>query len=45
MDLIEAYGLFDHPEIPWVEVREADEQDVRLVHASEYLEVLRQART
>jgi acetoin utilization protein AcuC len=45
MDLIEAYGLFDNPETPWVEAREADEQDVRLVHTSEYLEVLRQANT
>lgn len=45
MDLIEAYGLFDHPEMPWVEAREADEKDVRLVHTSEYLEVLRQANT
>lgn len=43
MDLIEAYGLFDPPESPWVEAREADEQDVRRVHTSEYLEVLRQA--
>jgi acetoin utilization protein AcuC len=43
MDLIEAYGLFDHSEKPWVEAREADEQDVRLVHSSEYLEILRQA--
>jgi acetoin utilization protein AcuC len=45
MDLIEAYGLFDRPGKPWVEAREADEQDVRLVHTSEYLEVLRQANT
>ncbi|MFO7555166.1 MAG: acetoin utilization protein AcuC [Desulfobacterales bacterium] len=45
MDLIEAYGLFDHPEMPWVEAREADEKDVRLVHTPEYLEVLRQANT
>jgi acetoin utilization protein AcuC len=45
MDLIEAYGLFDDPGMPWVEAREADEQDVRLVHTSEYLEVLRQANT
>jgi acetoin utilization protein AcuC len=45
MDLIEAYGLFDPPESPWVEAREADEQDVRLVHAPEYLDVLRQANT
>jgi len=45
MDLIEAYGLFDNLETPWVEAREADEQDVRLVHTSEYLEVLRQANT
>ena len=45
MDLIGAYGLFDHPETPWVEAREADEQDVRLVHAEEYLEALRQANT
>jgi acetoin utilization protein AcuC len=45
MDLIEAYGLFHPPESPWVEAREADEQDVRLVHTSEYLEALRQANT
>ena len=45
MDLIETYGLFDSPERPWVEAREADEQDVRLVHTLEYLEVLRQANT
>jgi acetoin utilization protein AcuC len=45
MDLIEAYGLFDHPESPWVEAREAEEQDVRLFHTSEYIEVLRQANT
>jgi acetoin utilization protein AcuC len=45
MDLIEAYGLFDNPGTPWVEAREADEQDVRLVHTSDYLEVLRQANT
>ena len=45
MDLIEAYGLFDSPESPWVEAREADEQDVRLVHTLEYIEVLRQANT
>ena len=45
MDLIEAYGLLDHIDKPWVEAREADEQDVRLVHAPEYLEVLRQANT
>ena len=43
MDLIEAYGLFHPPESPWVEAREADEQDVRLVHTSEYIEALRQA--
>jgi acetoin utilization protein AcuC len=45
MDLIEAYGLFDHPESPWVEAREAEEQDVRLIHTSEYIEALRQANT
>jgi acetoin utilization protein AcuC len=45
MDLIEAYGLFDHPESPWLEAREAEEQDVRLFHTSEYIEVLRQANT
>ena len=45
MDLIEAYGLFDNPETPWVEAREADEQDVRLVHTSEYLDALRQANS
>ncbi len=45
MDLIEAYGLFDSPESPWVKAREADEQDVRLVHTLEYIEILRQANT
>lgn len=45
MDLIEAYGLFDPSESPWVEAREADEQDVLLVHTPEYIEVLRQANT
>lgn len=45
MDLIESYGLFDHLDRPWVEAREADEQDVRLVHTPEYLEILRQANT
>ncbi len=45
MDLIEAYGLFDNPDMPWVEAREADEQDVRRVHTAKYLEVLRQANS
>ena len=43
MDLIGAFGLFDDPENPWVQAREADEQDLRLVHSAEYLEVLREA--
>lgn len=45
MDLIEAYGLFDNPETPWLEASKADEDDVLLVHSPEYLQVLRQANT
>ncbi|MBL7179517.1 MAG: acetoin utilization protein AcuC [Pseudomonadota bacterium] len=45
MDLIGAYGLFNPCEDPWVEAREADEQDLLRVHKPEYLEILKQANT
>jgi acetoin utilization protein AcuC len=43
MDLIRAYGLFDTSKTPWVEVREADKQDLLLVHSPEYLQILKEA--
>ena len=43
MDLIEAYGLFDTSEPPWVEAKEAEYQDLLLVHSPEYLEILKKA--
>lgn len=45
IDLMEAYGLLDNQESPWVEAKTADEQEVRLVHTPEYLEILRNANT
>ncbi len=45
MDLIGDYGLFDNSKSPWVEAREADEQEVQLIHSPEYLEILKQANT
>jgi acetoin utilization protein AcuC len=45
MDLIEEYGIFDTSSPPWVEAREASEQDVMLIHSPEYLEVLKTANS
>ena len=45
MDLIEEYGIFDTSSPPWVEAREAGEQDVMLIHSPEYLEVLKTANS
>jgi len=43
MDLIDAYGLLDDPEKPWIEAREAEKQDLLLIHTPEYIEILKQA--
>lgn len=43
MNLIEAYGLFEESEPPWVEAREAEDEDILLIHSPEYLEILRKA--
>ena len=43
MDLIRAYGLFDNAEAPWVEAREAEEQDLLLTHSQEYIGILKEA--
>lgn len=43
MDLISAYGLFETSEAPWIEAREADEQDLLLIHSPEYLQILKKA--
>jgi acetoin utilization protein AcuC len=45
MDLIAAYGLFDTPDAPWVEARNADEKDLLQFHSAEYLEMLKLANT
>jgi acetoin utilization protein AcuC len=45
MDLIEEYGMFDTSSSPWVEAREAGEQDIILIHSSEYLETLQTANS
>ena len=45
MDLIEACGLFDIQEAPWVEAQRAGEQDLLLVHTTDYLEILKKANT
>jgi len=45
MDLINAYGLFDNSEAPWIEAQKADEEDVLLIHSSEYLHILKEANT
>jgi acetoin utilization protein AcuC len=42
-ELIGAYGLHDPAEAPWIEAREAEDQDLLLIHAQEYLEVLKEA--
>ena len=43
MDLISAYGLFETSEEPWIEAKEAKEQDLLLVHSPDYLQVLKMA--
>ena len=43
MDLIRSYGLFDTSKAPWVEAREAEEEDLLLFHSPEYLQMLREA--
>jgi len=40
VDLMDAYGLFDSQESPWVEAKNADEQDLHLVHTPEYLDCM-----
>ncbi|MBW1693838.1 MAG: acetoin utilization protein AcuC [Deltaproteobacteria bacterium] len=45
VDLMDAYGLFDSQESPWIDAKTADEQDLRLVHTPEYLEILKKANT
>ena len=45
MDLIGAYGLFDAPDDPWVEAREAEESDLLRFHSPEYLQILKKANT
>ena len=45
MDLIGEYGIFDTSSPPWVEAREAGEQDVTLIHSPEYLEILKTANS
>ncbi len=45
MDLMQAYGLFDLSQEPWVDARAADEQDLLLVHLPDYLEVLKKVNT
>ncbi len=45
MDLIGAYGLLDTSETPWIEAKEADEQDLLLIHSRSYLDVLKKANT
>ncbi|MEA1945952.1 MAG: acetoin utilization protein AcuC [Thermodesulfobacteriota bacterium] len=45
MDLIGEYGIFDTSSSPWVEAKEADEQDVTLIHSPEYLEILKTANS
>jgi acetoin utilization protein AcuC len=43
MDLIRAYGLFDSSKAEWVEAREAEEEDLLLIHSPEYLQILKEA--
>ena len=43
MELIGAYGLFEKAEAPWVEAREAEEQDLFLTHSQKYIEILKEA--
>jgi len=43
MDLISAYGLLENSDPPWIEPPSAEEQDLLLVHSSEYLQILKKA--
>ncbi len=45
IDLMEAHGLFDNQESPWIDALAADEQKVGLVHTPEYLETLKKANS
>ncbi len=45
MDLIAAYGLFDNPDAPWVEARNAEEKDLLKFHSAEYLAMLKLVNT
>lgn len=45
MDLIGAYGLWGTSGEPWIEAQNADEQDLRRIHSSEYLGILKAANT
>ena len=45
MDLIDFYGLLDRFGTPWVEAKEADEQDLLLIHHPDYLDILKKANT
>ncbi len=45
MDLIDAYGLLNTSGIPWVEAKEADEQDLLLIHHPDYLNILKKANS
>lgn len=45
IDLIDAYGLLDRSGTPWVETKEADEQDLLLIHRPDYLDILKKANT
>jgi acetoin utilization protein AcuC len=43
MDLIDAYGLWDTTDTPWIEAQKAEEQDLHRIHSAEYLEILKKA--
>jgi acetoin utilization protein AcuC len=43
VDLMAAYGLLHSSDPPWVEAREAEQQDLLLVHSPQYLEMLENA--
>ena len=45
MDLIRAYGLFSSTETPWIEARQADEQDLVRIHSQDYLDILKAANS
>jgi len=45
MDLINAYGLSNGSDAPWIDARKADEQDLLRIHSHEYLDVLKAANS